>query len=359
MMEEEGMEAQLGFSDEEEDSPRRLLDLASDDSSDTGSEAGCDSGLRDQRGEQHGAAGAATASGGPRASSDSLASFLRKPSRPTVPSLRLGNIKLPLPVGNSAASLPLPLPAAVAAAAAMPSVAEELEVSSAPKLLALPAHPSSSKQQQVVFNPLLRKSLQSFPLAIDSPLEAYSTPSGAHAHEAGTPTTTSRTAAATSRALQQRDAARLRTYTELKAGSALYRDPQLHALAVEFALRLMLDAAGQLDPANLPQDNTDHRLQNLFLVLFYHLSYRDNTAVVDAVWSSLQAAAEESGSGSSSRSSKGAGAAAAGHSVLLRLLKLTAASLFDCELASCGELGRGAYATIIGARQQLADGTCR
>jgi hypothetical protein len=125
------------------------------------------------------------------------------------------------------------------------------------------------------------------------------------------------------------------------------------------ALQLLSEVSSQQQQLAKPgstastQDATDPRLQNLFLVLFYHLSFRENVAVVEAAWRALRG---REGSETAAGAPAGGGQASG---VLLRLLKLTAASLFSCRLEAGAELGRGAYATIVGAAQRLPDGGSR
>jgi serine/threonine protein kinase len=127
---------------------------------------------------------------------------------------------------------------------------------------------------------------------------------------------------------------RLATYRGRREAHTLYHDLALHHLFLRLVAALILTPDGQLDPLVLPKDTTDTELQQHVLVLQDHLSHPDNAPVLARLL--------DGGSGGCSNG----GAWARG---LRRLLKLTAAGLFDggrYARERDGQLASGAYGSM-------------
>jgi hypothetical protein len=105
---------------------------------------------------------------------------------------------------------------------------------------------------------------------------------------------------------------------------------------------LLLTPAGLLDPLALPKDTTDNELQRHALVLQEHLSHPDNARALARLLR-CPAAGPGGGGGGGPFGGGGGDGWAAG---LRRLLKLTAAGLFDggrLVRERGGQLASGAY----------------
>jgi hypothetical protein len=108
---------------------------------------------------------------------------------------------------------------------------------------------------------------------------------------------------------------------------------------------LLLAPSGHLDPLALPKDTTDNELQRNVLILSEHLSHPDNAPALARLLASCSG-----GGGSGSGGLAGGATAGCG---LRRLLKLTAAGLFERArlvlVERGGQLASGAYGSMTAA----------